>query len=939
MKMLNFYKLFLVFLFIINLNNVSAQYGVVTGTMTDSDGEPLPGVNILIKGTQSGTITDLEGHYQLICNVGDVLLFSYVGYSTKELVVTSEMFDADAQKLVMNEPAFIHTVPVEKIENKAYSDYIKKLQQDTAKTKHTTNIGYKWYNSWRGRNYLNKGSYRNVNIRNNTIEFVNLKQAYQYEIELSSYVTLKRIFNPIALQSEYAQGRPTAGENAWFGPENNEIFAWGPQINNLSYDGIAYPFDNNGRLTPKSHMPGAKSYSPYKIFNTGIVLKNSIKIKGKRDDNRFNLSYTNRDEKGTLSPMRITSNNVVFNYLIKKDIHSIETDFNYYSEKDKYANINGLWAKTMQAILQTPPTFDNSQGYLVSGNLQRSSAPTHNNNPYFLLNQVEAGQDNNSFNAKIKYKIDFDHLNIALTPGLNKDIYTETYHTPVNTVGFTNGFTQSKKIDFTNYSLGLNANANGLNDFNLSTLAIMNFAKLNYQLLASDDADLAIKKSRNTLNWRQNAFYEKYLGHFEFKIDFKNNIYLADGKQKWFLPYIGASIDFAKLIYWKVFQTLKLKGNYNYAVSEFPLYLNDKSYSTLNHDFANFNNYTEHQNLFYNKNLKLEERESFYLGLLVSGDILGSGILWYSLEIDYHQNTSSNSIFPIYNGNDFELQNLAKIKTNSFDVQLDLFSRFNGSFKWEGKILFSKLTSKVIDLANGYIQVPIAGFQSVSKNLVKGQPAGVIIGSAYLRNKQGQLVIGNNGLPLVDDTPKIIGDPTPDFYLSFENEFKYKWFNLSILFDYQKGGDIWNGTKNTLSYLGLSQNTVQERLISNYIFDGVTEDGQINTTPVDFANPTNGLEENKWYNYGPGGVAEDAIEDGSWVRLKEISLSTSFRKSSNKFLKQSTFVIYVHNVWVSTNFSGASPLSWLNNYAQGQGLDYFNTHAVREFGFGIKLKI
>ena len=49
----------------------------VTGVVTDESGEPLIGVTVLVKGGSQGSVTDLEGKFTLVANVGDVLQFSY----------------------------------------------------------------------------------------------------------------------------------------------------------------------------------------------------------------------------------------------------------------------------------------------------------------------------------------------------------------------------------------------------------------------------------------------------------------------------------------------------------------------------------------------------------------------------------------------------------------------------------------------------------------------------------------------------------------------------------------------------------------------------------------------------------------------------------------------------------------------------------------------
>ncbi|WOK09312.1 TonB-dependent receptor [Imperialibacter roseus] len=67
-----------------------AQSRVITGQVTDIDNFSLPGVNIYIKGTTTGTITDIEGNYRLeVGGTNDVLVFSYIGYLTKEMPVTA----------------------------------------------------------------------------------------------------------------------------------------------------------------------------------------------------------------------------------------------------------------------------------------------------------------------------------------------------------------------------------------------------------------------------------------------------------------------------------------------------------------------------------------------------------------------------------------------------------------------------------------------------------------------------------------------------------------------------------------------------------------------------------------------------------------------------------------------------------------------------------
>ena len=87
---ISIYSILLLFLAVIFCDaTVAAQDGPVKGTVTDSEnGLPVPGVNILLGGSMSGTITDVDGNYEI--NVPDnqgTLVFSFIGYETQEITV------------------------------------------------------------------------------------------------------------------------------------------------------------------------------------------------------------------------------------------------------------------------------------------------------------------------------------------------------------------------------------------------------------------------------------------------------------------------------------------------------------------------------------------------------------------------------------------------------------------------------------------------------------------------------------------------------------------------------------------------------------------------------------------------------------------------------------------------------------------------------------
>ena len=71
-----------------NLNAVAASK--LTGTVTDENGTGMPGVTIAKKGTSSGANSDVNGKYSIDVNPGDVLVYSFVGYKSQEVKITNQ---------------------------------------------------------------------------------------------------------------------------------------------------------------------------------------------------------------------------------------------------------------------------------------------------------------------------------------------------------------------------------------------------------------------------------------------------------------------------------------------------------------------------------------------------------------------------------------------------------------------------------------------------------------------------------------------------------------------------------------------------------------------------------------------------------------------------------------------------------------------------------
>ncbi len=88
-----------VFLFLLAFTSAFAQKRVVTGKINDASGSPMPGVNVMEKGTTNGTTTDIGGNFSIEVNTSNVLTISFIGYKTQELPVGNQSsFNIDLEE-------------------------------------------------------------------------------------------------------------------------------------------------------------------------------------------------------------------------------------------------------------------------------------------------------------------------------------------------------------------------------------------------------------------------------------------------------------------------------------------------------------------------------------------------------------------------------------------------------------------------------------------------------------------------------------------------------------------------------------------------------------------------------------------------------------------------------------------------------------------------
>ena len=120
-------------IFLLMTTTVFAQQ---SGMVVDQNNEPLPGASVVIKGTTTGTTTDFDGKFSININQGDVLIVSYVGFSTNEVT-----FDGGDLTVVLNEGEALDEVLVTGNRSKPRTAIDSAVPIDNIRTESVLNVG------------------------------------------------------------------------------------------------------------------------------------------------------------------------------------------------------------------------------------------------------------------------------------------------------------------------------------------------------------------------------------------------------------------------------------------------------------------------------------------------------------------------------------------------------------------------------------------------------------------------------------------------------------------------------------------------------------------------------------------------------------------------------------------------------------------------------
>lgn len=259
-----------------------------------------------------------------------------------------------------------------------------------------------------------------------------------------------------------------------------------------------------------------------------------------------------------------------------------------------------------------------------------------------------------------------------------------------------------------------------------------------------------------------------------------------------------------------------------------------------------------------------------------------------------------------------------------FELLLNAAPVRNENFGWDITFNFSRIRNNVVSLYQDLQQLG-NGFTVLNV----GQPYGVIFGTRYARNASGQILTDDAGLPFSDATNGIVGNINPDWLAGINNSIRYKGFNLSFFFDYKRGGDIQNNVDGYGYFYGTPKVT-EDR--GPRVVEGINATtGQPNTVAVGGQD----------YYQRLNGILESVIQDGTYLKLRNVSFGYSFKPAflTKTPFKTASLTVTGRNLWIyAPHFTGGDPeVSSFGSSNGSQGIYSFSTPTSRSYNLSLKL--
>jgi len=709
------------------------------------------------------------------------------------------------------------------------------------------------------------------------------------------------------------------------------------------------------------------NYQDY-IFHTGVGTDNSVSVSGGNDNTKFYTSAGYFSNQGIIKNTDFRRMN--FRANIDQKINNwakMTAGFNYvHSDANEKPDGNSFFSPMNSVTIIG--NFHDIFARDILGNLQ-AVGERGRVNPISVIEDIKQREFTNRIIANLGLKLNpVKNLTIDYTMGVDNSIQNGTTYIPP--------FAYNVSTAFYGGGIGLDPSLNGYASAGNATTTLFN-NELNFTYdakiseLLSSTTQLGgsyqyQKDLYSLLNGRGLApFIETVNGastilpnndnRSEFSISgaylqqnfkYKDHLFVTgavrvdqstvfgENNRTQFYPKANVSYVLSSADYWKNlgvsswWNAFKLRAAYGEsgnltgigAYDRFNLYssgsINSKTTLSSSSILANADVMPERQ-----RELEVGTDMSFF------NNRLGLTFSWYNKNV---KNLLLGVIIAPTTGFSSLLDNIGgTLKNRGMELMLTGVPVKTQDFTWTSTLIYNRNRNKI---TGSGAQRLISTNAGAPVSITDGYPVGVFYGTFFARNADGSLLTNAqgipqtergtqksatdysvqrdaNGLPTGDVLRKVIGDPNPDYTGSFVNDFTYKKLSLHIQLDAVQGGDVWNADWRTRQGVGNGKVAEAEYL------------GQLP----------------RGYVAGAYNVEEWRVDDGSFVKLREISLSYNIGKLS--FVKDLTINISGRNLISWDNYKGYDPE--LNAGGQStilRNIDFGSVPIPRTFSFGLQAK-
>lgn len=336
-------------------------------------------------------------------------------------------------------------------------------------------------------------------------------------------------------------------------------------------------------------------------------------------------------------------------------------------------------------------------------------------------------------------------------------------------------------------------------------------------------------------------------------------------------------------------------------------------------------------------------------------------------EITWYDKRTTNLIYavevPVTTGYSSFYTNIGEIRNTGWEIGLAVKPVLTKDFEWEVRAAYTNNKNTVEKLVDGLDRIYYSGYEDAGGYLEPGMPFNYFRGDALARTEDGQLIIDpTNGWPYVDPNFTYLGNPNPKYKLGLTNNFSYKGFTLSVLFDMTVGGNFYSESINSMLGRGVTRDT-EDREMSRVIggvYGNTTpvvgSDGLLHYTPLlingkPVPNQTKITTNDLYFQAGYANVSsfatnsagEFSIYDATVYRLREISLGYDLPKKLVNRLKLTGVNLSVsgRNLWYlapgTPKYINYDPEVSSFGTSAAQGFDITGAPSSKRFGINLNV--